>query len=105
MCGSCDLQDLSYAKEVLFGMLYRKNFSVEYADTFPVIRAKLNAAARDNPKLRKYAVKLSRAPLWMDRMTGSDIYDNRLPNNHEDLTAEDQLEHEHVEHEAATTFL
>jgi hypothetical protein len=99
MCGSCDLGDVSYAREILFGMLYRKKFNVEYADTFPTIVAKLEAASKLNPKLLKYVAKLSYAPLWMDQMTGHDIYDMQLPKEEVDdeLVAEHQAEKHQME--------
>jgi hypothetical protein len=89
MCVSCDYGDISYAREILFGMLYRKNYFVDYEDTLSTMLTKLVAAAKNNPKLRKYATKLSRAPAWMDQMTGDDIYNNQLPKE-EDPVEEDR---------------
>ena len=78
MCGSCDYADVSYARK-LIGMLHRKHYDMKYEDKFSTIMIQLKADAKNNPTLQKIAIKLSRAPEWMDQLTGWDINEGFIP--------------------------
>lgn len=78
MCGSCDYADVSYARK-LIGMLHRKHYDMRYEDKFSTIMIQLKADAKQNPTLQQIAIKLSRAPEWMDQLTGWDINECSIP--------------------------
>ena len=78
MCGSCDYADVSYARK-LIGMLQRKRYDIKYEDKFSTIMIQLKADAKENPKLQNIAIKLGRAPEWMDQLTGWDINECFIP--------------------------
>ena len=78
MCGSCDYADVSYARK-LIGMLHRMHYDMKYEDKFSTIMIQLKADAKKNPTLQKIAIKLSRAPEWMDQLTGWDINECFIP--------------------------
>ncbi len=78
MCGSCDYADVAYARELL-GRLFRKRHAINYEDKFSTIMIQLKADAKVNPTLRKTVIRLSRAPEWMDQLTGYDINEGHIP--------------------------
>ena len=78
MCVSCIRHDMSYVKE-LFVLLHRQQYEINEDSTFSEIMIKLKADAKTNPKLWECAIKLNRAPEWMNQMTGKDIYMRVMP--------------------------
>ena len=100
MCGSCDYDDVAYARKLL-GMLYRRQYDMKYEDKFSTMMIQLKADAKKNPTLRKIAIKLSRAPEWMDQLTGWDINECFIPKSiYEDEQQEYDAQHEEQQEQA-----